>query len=127
MSEALTQGIRVQVSARYLEEQSQPRRGKYVFAYTVRIANEGPRPAQLLTRHWIITDALGREEHVRGDGVVGRQPRLNPGEATEYSSFCPLTTPHGGMRGSYRMVRPDGSEFDAAVAPFALVVPSTLN
>jgi ApaG protein len=125
MSNAVTQGIRIRVRARYLEEQSRP--GKWVFTYTVHIANEGEYAAQLLSRHWIITDAHGREEHVQGDGVVGRQPVIRPGESHEYSSFCPLTTPHGAMRGTYRMVRPDGQAFDAVVAPFALVVPNSLN
>jgi ApaG protein len=127
MSQAVTQGIRVTVKARYLEEHSAPRQHRYVFAYTVTISNEGSAPAQLLSRHWIITDATGREEHVQGDGVVGQQPLIAPGEAHQYSSFCPLTTPLGAMRGSYRMVRPDGRAFDAEVAPFTLAVPHTLN
>jgi ApaG protein len=125
MSEAVTEGIRVRVRAKYLEEHSEP--GKFVFAYTVTILNEGTLPAQLMSRHWIITDAMGRTEHVRGDGVVGKQPLIKPGEAAEYSSFCPLPTPHGSMQGTYRMVRPDGSSFDAAIAPFALVTPGTLH
>lgn len=127
MSIAVTQGIRVRVTTRYLAEQSKPKAGKYIFTYTVRIANEGEEPAQLVSRHWIITDANGREEHVRGAGIVGQQPLLRPGQAHEYSSFCPLDTPHGAMRGTYRMVRPDGSEFDAVVAPFTLALPNSLN
>ena len=127
MSEAVTEGIRVQVRATYLEEHSDPRQGKYLFGYTVRIENGGNESAQLIARHWIITDALGRTEEVQGEGVVGKKPQLRPGEATEYSSFCPLPTPHGSMHGSYRMVRPDGSQFDVTIAPFALVVPSTLH
>jgi len=127
MSDAVTEGIRVQVRSRYLEEQSLPAQGRYLFTYTIRISNEGPEDAQLMARHWVITDAMGHEQHVQGDGVVGRQPYLRPGETTEYSSFCPLPTPHGQMHGSYRMVRPDGSQFDARIAPFALVVPDTLN
>ena len=126
MSNAVTQGIRVQVTSRYLQEQSQPGK-KWVFMYTVRISNEGEAPAQLISRHWIITDAHGHEEHVRGEGVIGKQPLIQPGETHEYSSFCPLDTPHGAMRGSYRMVRGDGQAFDAEVAPFALVVPGSLN
>jgi ApaG protein len=125
MSEVVTQGIRVRVQVRYLEEHSQP--GRFVFAYTVSISNEADTPAQLVSRHWIITDADGQEEHVRGAGVVGRQPLIEPGETHEYSSFCPLPTPFGAMRGTYRMVRPDGSEFDAVVAPFTLALPHTLN
>jgi ApaG protein len=125
MSNAVTQGIRVRVKSRFIEDQSRP--GKWVFAYTVQISNEGEVAAQLMSRHWIITDAHGREEHVQGDGVVGRQPMIRPGETHEYSSFCPLPTPHGSMRGTYRMTRPDGSSFDATIAPFSLVVPNSLN
>lgn len=126
MSNVVTQGIRIRVRSRFLEEQSRP--GKWVFAYTVNIANEGEFTVQLLSRHWVISDAHGREEHVQGDGIVGRQPVIRPGESHEYSSFCPLTTPHGAMRGTYRMVRPDnGASFDAVVGSFALVVPSALN
>ncbi len=109
-----------------MEDQSQPGK-KWVFAYTVLISNEGEVAAQLISRHWVITDAHGHEEHVQGDGVVGRQPNLLPGTTHEYSSFCPLPTPHGAMRGTYRMVRPDGSSFDAVIAPFTLVVPHALN
>ncbi len=127
MSNAVTQGIRVRVKSRFMAEQSQPRANKFVFSYTVEISNEGDVAAQLLARHWIITDANGREEHVRGDGVVGKQPLIRPGETHEYSSFCPLPTPHGSMRGTYRMVRTDGSQFDALVSPFPLVVPSMVN
>jgi ApaG protein len=127
MSDAITEGIRVRVRSQYLEARSEPRKGRYVFTYTVRITNEGRTAAQLVSRHWIITDALGREEQVRGDGVVGRQPRLAPGETAEYASFCPLPTPHGTMRGSYRMLRPDGTTFDAEIAPFALVLPGALH
>ena len=127
MSNAVTQGIRVRVQSRYLADQSSPRLGKFVFTYTISISNEGDRPAQLLSRHWIISDANGREEHVRGDGVVGKQPTIRPGETHEYSSFCPLPTPHGAMRGTFRMVRADGSEFDATVAAFTLALPNALN
>jgi ApaG protein len=98
-----------------------------VFAYTVQIANEGTEPAQLRTRHWIITDGDGKVEEVRGPGVVGKQPLLRPGDRFEYTSGCVLETPKGEMRGSYRMARPDGREFDAAIAPFLLVLPYTLN
>jgi ApaG protein len=127
MSSATTEGIRVQVRSRYLEEQSQPLLGKYLFAYTVQITNDGERPAQLVSRHWVIVDAHGHEEHVEGEGVVGKKPLLQPGETTEYASFCPLPTPHGAMHGTYRMVRPDGSWFDATIAPFTLAVPNSLN
>ena len=127
MSNVLTQGIRVSVESIYVPARSQPERGQYIFAYKVRIANEGDTPAQLISRHWIIQDAHGRTEHVRGPGVVGAQPRLEPGQSHEYTSFCPLRTPSGSMRGTYQMVRDDGSEFDAVVGVFSLMAPQLLN
>jgi len=131
-STALTDGIRVTVRAQYLAEQSAPNQGRYVFAYSVTIANEGTGPAQLRTRHWIITDGRGKIEEVQGDGVVGEQPRLVPGQRFQYTSGCVLTTPVGTMHGTYQMYRDDGSMFDAVIAPFSLVMPapadrSTLN
>src|SRR5215472_7515486 len=126
-STALTEGIRVSVTAVYVPEQSSPRARRYVFAYTVRIANEGLEPAQLRTRHWIITDGDGKVEEVKGPGVVGQQPSLKPGEQFEYTSGCILQTPRGQMRGTYQMHRPDGSMFDATIAPFALALPHSLN
>ena len=93
----------------------------------MRISNEGSGAAQLLSRHWVITDGDGDEHHVRGPGVVGEQPRLKAGESFEYTSFCPLTTQIGSMHGTYRMVRDDGSTFDAEIAPFALALPFALN
>ncbi len=111
----------------YVAEQSLPRAHRYVFAYTVTIANEGSAPAQLRSRHWLITDGSGRVEEVRGPGVVGQQPLLNPGDSFEYTSGCVLTTPRGEMRGTYQMHRPDGREFDARIAPFSLELPMTLN
>ena len=127
MSEAVTEGIRVNVMCRYLPERSQPAARQFAFAYTVTIANEGERPAQLLTRHWIITDADGQVQEVRGDGVVGAQPRLVPGQSFEYGSWCMLATPHGTMHGTYQMVRDDGTRFDAEIAPFLLALPNSLN
>ncbi len=127
MSDVVTQGIRVSVQSSYMSAESQPERGRYLFAYTVQIANEGDTPAQLISRHWIIQDALGRTEHVRGPGVVGDQPRLEPGQSYEYTSFCPLGTPSGSMHGTYQMVRDDGSQFDAVVGMFALMAPQILN
>jgi ApaG protein len=127
VSSALTDGIRVIVTSAYRPERSQPAQRRWLFTYTVRIGNEGDVPAQLVARHWIITDANGGREEVQGEGVIGQQPRLAPGESFEYTSFCVLETPHGSMRGSYRMVRADGSTFDARIAPFALVVPSAVN
>jgi ApaG protein len=126
-STALTEGIRVTVRSTYVAEQSSPRSRRYVFAYTVRIANEGTEPAQLRTRHWIITDANAKVEEVRGPGVVGRQPALRAGEHFEYTSGCVLQTPRGEMRGTYQMQRPDGRTFDAVIAPFLLVLPHSLN
>ena len=122
-SSALTNGIRVSVRSQYLAEQSAPELDRYVFAYTVAIANEGHHPAQLRTRHWVITDAHGKIEEVRGDGVVGEQPRLVPGQSFQYTSGCVLTTPLGTMHGSYQMWHDDGSWFDAEIAAFSLVMP----
>jgi len=122
-SSALTDGIRVTVRAQYLEDQSSPPQGRYVFAYNVTIANEGVVPAQLRTRHWIITDGRGKVEEVQGDGVVGEQPRLVPGQRFQYTSGSLLTTPVGTMPGTYQMIRDDGSWFDAAIAPFSLAMP----
>ena len=127
VSNAITNGIRVVVSSQYVPQQSAPTAHRYVFAYTIRIANEGTETAQLKTRHWVITDGRGRVEEVRGPGVVGEQPVLRPGEHFEYTSGCVLETPRGTMQGTYQMVRPDGSEFDAAIAPFDLALPYTLN
>ena len=124
---ASTEGIKVSVRAVYVPEQSSPRMRRYVFAYTVKIANESDRPAQLRSRHWIITDGDGHVEEVRGPGVVGQQPMLAPGEEFEYTSGCVLTTPRGEMRGTYQMHRPDGSMFDAMIAPFSLALPYSLN
>ena len=115
------------VSSSYVAAQSAPKAKRYVFAYTVRISNEGTETAQLKSRHWIITDANGKIEQVRGPGVVGEQPTLRPGEHFEYTSGCVLETPRGQMHGSYQMVRADGSQFDASIAPFSLVLPYSLN
>ena len=127
MSTAVTDGIRVTVQSAFRPERSEPARRRWLFAYTVRIANEGEAPARLVSRHWIITDANGAREEVAGDGVVGRQPRISPGQEFEYTSFCVLPTPHGSMQGSYRMERADGTAFDARIAPFALVVPGAVH
>jgi ApaG protein len=127
VSEATTQGIRVTVKSSYVPEQSAPRQHRYVFAYTIRISNEGKAPAQLINRHWIITHGSGKVEEVRGPGVVGAQPKLEPGQHFEYTSGCVLTTPHGTMHGSYEMRRNDGTSFEATVAPFSLSMPYTLN
>ena len=125
MSVAVTQGIRITVKSRYLPEQSAS--GRWAFAYTVRIENIGSVTAQLRSRHWIITDGNGTREEVKGDGVVGNQPILRPGEKFEYTSGAVLTTPHGSMQGTYRMATEDGRQFDADIAPFPLTQPGSLN
>jgi ApaG protein len=127
VSEAVSQGIRVSVASRYLPDRSHPGARQYAFAYTVRIQNEGADPAQLVSRHWIITDGHGKVQEVRGEGVVGAQPRLKPGEGFEYTSWCVLETPHGTMHGTYQMVRDDGGQFDAEISPFLLARPDSLN
>ena len=126
-STAVTEGIRVTVRSAYVAEQSVPRAHRYVFQYTVRIDNEGVSSAQLRTRHWIITDAVGKVEEVRGPGVVGQQPNLEPGQHFEYTSGCVLQTSRGEMRGTYHMHRADGQMFDAEIAPFVLALPHSLN
>lgn len=123
VSTAITRGIRVTVEPRYLPDESSPEAEQWVFAYTVTIANEGAETVQLRSRHWIITDANGQVEEVRGPGVVGAQPVLRPGQAFRYTSGCVLRTPRGTMHGTYQMHRDDGSSFDAAIAPFLLVAP----
>jgi ApaG protein len=127
VSEAVTQGVRVSVKSTYVADQSAPRQQRYVFAYTVRITNEGTRPVKLVSRHWVITHGTGRTEEVRGPGVVGAQPRLEPGQHFEYTSGCVLSTPHGTMHGTYEMRGDDNSVFQALIAPFSLSMPYTLN
>ena len=127
MSDTTTRGIRVQVESFYDEDRSAPQESYYFFAYRVVISNVGSETAQLLSREWIITDATGHQQRVQGPGVVGEQPVLAPGEAFEYMSFCPLSTPVGSMHGSYRMARPNGETFDAVIAPFSLAVPHSVN
>jgi ApaG protein len=120
VSEAVTNGIRVEVMSQHSLENSRPSQGEWVFQYTVRITNQSSDPVQLVSRHWIITDAVDHVEEVRGPGVVGAQPVLPPGESFKYSSWCPLKTPTGMMRGTYQMVASDGTQFDIEIAPFAL-------
>ena len=127
MSDEHAYSIRVSVTTRFLDDQSEPANNRYAFAYTINIANTGSMPAKLLTRHWIITDANGRVQEVRGDGVVGEQPRLKPGEGFEYTSGAILETAVGTMRGSYQMLADDGRRFDAPIAPFTLSIPRTLH
>jgi ApaG protein len=111
-----------------VEERSQPLQGEYFFAYTIQIENEGSETVQLLSRHWIITDAEGHEEEVQGPGVVGEQPILAPGQSFEYTSACPLATPFGSMRGTYQMIAGEsGDKFDAEIAPFSLSEPYSIH
>ncbi len=119
--------IRIEVETSYLGEQSDPREQRYVFAYTITIRNEGGLSATLLTRHWIITDANGGVKEVRGDGVVGEQPRLEPGQGFRYSSGAVLETPVGTMQGSYQMIDADGQRFDAPIPLFRLAMPGILH
>lgn len=127
MSDTTTQGIRVQVQSMFLPDLSSPRESQFRFAYHITITNVGEEAAQLISRHWIITDAEGSEEEVRGPGVVGEQPVLEPGGRFEYTSSCPLKTNVGTMHGTYQMVRSNGESFDARIAPFTLAVPNALN
>ena len=127
MSEAMTRNIRVSVEPAFHPEQSDPTRNFWFFSYTVQIENTGEEVVQLVSRHWIITDATGKIEHVRGPGVVGHTPKLGPGERFEYTSACPLGTSMGSMQGSYQMVTEEGTEFDAEVAVFSLYDPMTMN
>lgn len=119
-----THGIAVRVAVSYLAEQSEPGRGRWFWAYHVRIENSSDRTVQLLTRHWVITDGRGARHMVEGEGVVGEQPRIAPGASFDYVSGCPLTTPTGAMQGSYRMTADDGENFDVAIPKFALLAPA---
>ncbi len=119
--------IDVDVATDFVDGQSEPDRDRYVFSYTITISNTGDVPAKLLTRHWLITDANGNVQEVRGDGVVGEQPHLAPGEEFRYSSGAVLNTPVGAMQGSYQMIADDGERFDASIEPFTLAVPGLLH
>jgi len=119
--------IRIHVATDYIDDQSEPDADRYVFAYTITIANNGEVPATLMSRHWIITDANGKVQEVTGDGVVGEQPYLQPGERFRYSSGAVLETPVGAMQGLYRMETDTGSTFDAPIEPFTLAVPGLLH
>lgn len=121
---AITRGVIVRVSVSYLPEQSEPSRGRWFWAYHIRIENEGDQAVQLLTRRWIIIDGRGARHSVEGEGVVGEQPLIEPGSSFDYVSGCPLATPTGSMQGSYRMVAADGSSFDVEIPRFALVAPA---
>jgi ApaG protein len=119
--------ISIEVATDYVDDQSEPEVGRYVFAYTITISNKGSVPAKLLSRHWLITDANGKVQEVRGDGVVGEQPHLNPGDKFRYSSGAVLETPVGAMQGTYRMQADNGTSFDAPIPPFTLAVPGVLH
>ncbi len=127
MSDVTTMGIRVLVTPSYLPESSAPERGAYLFSYRIRITNLGDGVVQLLRRHWTITDGNGRVEEVEGAGVVGETPVLRPGASFEYTSFCPLPTPFGTMRGSYQMRGEGGRQFDVEIAQFSLMAPQAVN
>lgn len=127
VSEAITNDIRVEVLSRYSPENSEPFREAWVFQYTVRITNQGSETVQLISRRWIITDALDNVEEVEGPGVVGETPILAPGESFKYSSWCPLRTPTGMMGGTYQMVRADGTRFDIQISTFGLKAPYTVH
>jgi len=125
-SEALTDGVRVEAEARYSEEHSHPG-SQWFFLYTIRISNEGDETCQLISRHWVIRDATGEIHEVRGAGVVGEQPVLEPGDSFEYTSGCPLDTPFGSMEGTYQMLSEAGVEFAAEIARFELREPSAIH
>jgi ApaG protein len=126
-SEATTRGVRVSVVSEYAPDRSQPSRNQWFFLYTITITNEGAETVQLLSRHWIITDATGQVEEVKGPGVIGQQPVLEPGESFTYTSGCPLRTSFGVMEGTYQMVSPAADEFDVKIAPFTLSGPHTVH
>jgi ApaG protein len=127
MAESKKYEIRVEVATQYLSEQSDTTEGRFAFAYTITIANTGTVAAQLISRHWIITDANSEVQEVRGLGVVGHQPLLQPGQAFEYTSGCVLATPVGSMQGSYQFTAEDGTQFDAPIAEFVLSMPRVLH
>jgi len=127
MNEVALNNIRVDVETRYIEDQSNPEQNSYVFAYTITIQNKGQQSAQLLTRHWVITDSNQKVQEVRGDGVVGEQPLLKPGEQFVYTSGTMLETAVGTMKGSYQMLADDGLQFDATVDEFVLSTPRVLH
>jgi len=127
VSDATTRGIRVEVKSSYIPDRSSPADSEYFFAYRVKISNVGTLNAKLVSREWIITDAEGDVERVKGPGVVGQQPVLPPGGDFEYTSACPLKTPVGSMYGCYQMVTDEGERFDAVIAPFTLAAPNALN
>ena len=127
MFEAITEGIRVEVSPRFDESQSDPGRARFLFSYHVRITNQSAKTVRLLRRHWFITDAFGSTEEVEGPGVIGRQPRLTPGASFEYQSFCPLATPRGEMKGTYAMETDGGETLQVEIPRFTLTEPGLVH
>lgn len=127
MLEKQQYNIQVLVETAYINEQSEPGDNRYVFAYTITITNTGTVPAQLISRHWVITDANNKVQEVRGEGVVGEQPRLAPGDSFRYTSAAMIETPVGCMQGNYQMIADDGVEFDAKIPVFNLSTPHTLH
>ena len=127
MSEAVTDNVRVTVQSTFVAARSNPVESYFFFAYRVSIKNEGSRAVKLLARHWIITDGFGKVEHVKGSGVVGEQPLLTEGQTFTYTSACPLPTPTGQMRGTYAMLREDGTQLSVEVAPFELTANASLH
>ncbi len=119
--------IEIDIQTSYIEEQSAPELNRYVFAYTITIRNEGSVPAKLVSRHWVITDAVGKTQEVQGIGVVGEQPLIKPGEGFQYTSGTILETPVGSMEGSYHMRADDGTEFDTDIPAFTLSTPRSLH
>jgi ApaG protein len=126
-SEAVTRAVRVSVVSEYAPARSRPQAGEWFFLYTITIRNEGTEPVQLMSRHWIITNAAGEVEEVRGPGVIGQQPLIGPGESFTYTSGCPLTTQFGTMEGTYQMVTASGETFDAKIATFTLSEPYSVQ
>ena len=127
MAESRKYQVAVSATPQFIADQSDPATERYVFAYTITIENVGTVPAQLISRHWIITDGNSRTQEVRGLGVIGQQPLLNPGETFEYTSGCQLDTPVGTMRGTFQMTAEDGTQFDAIIAEFTLSIPRVLH
>jgi len=127
MDDDMPYTIDIRVETRFVPQQSRPHDNRFVFAYTITLRNTGDVPAQLLSRHWVITDANGKVEEVRGDGVIGEQPWMRPGDDYQYTSGAVLETPVGTMHGSYRMLADDGTRFDAPIAPFTLAIPRALH
>lgn len=127
MDDDMPYTFEIQVETRFVPQQSRPDDNRFVFAYTITLRNTGDMPAQLVARHWVITDANGKTEEVRGDGVIGEQPWMRPGDDYQYTSGAILETPVGTMHGSYRMLADDGTRFDTPIAPFTLAIPRTLH